>query len=217
MTLHALQLISHPEQTWQEIRQDEDHNSLHYLPHLLLLSLIPAVSLFIGSTFVGWSLDGERVRLDVPSALQLSVLLYLAILAGTALLGWFVYYMSRNFEARPTLNQSIAFVAYTITPFLFLGLAGLYPNRWLMVTVMVLGLAHWTYLLFVGLPTFMRLSQPTRSHLYAIPIWGVGLLILASVLLAVLLFWRYTLLPNYERTGIDQNYPTRSERPVEGP
>lgn len=187
MTLHALQLISHPEQTWQEIRQDEDHNSLHYLPHLLLLSLIPAVSLFIGSTFVGWSLDGERARLDIPSALQLSVLLYLAILAGTALLGWFVHYLSRNFEARPILNQSIAFVAYTITPLLFLGLAGLYPNRWLLIMP---GLTHWTHLLFVGLPAFMRFSQPTRSPLYAIPIWGVGLLILASVLLAVLLFWR---------------------------
>lgn len=217
MTLHALQLISHPEQTWEEIRQEEDHNDLSFLPHLLLLSLIPAISLFIGNSFVGWTLVGEeRVRLDAISSLQFSVLMYLAILAGTVIMGWLVHWMSRSFEARPSLNQCIGFIAYTITPFLFLGLAGLYPNRWLAVLVLIVGLAHWTYLLFVGLPAFMRIRQ-SQSFLYAASVWGTGLLVLLSVLLTALLFWQYQLLPNYERSGPDQTYPTRSERPLGGP
>lgn len=217
MTLHALQLISHPEQTWEEIRREEDQNGLHFLPHLLLLGLIPAVSLFIGNSYVGWSLVGEeRVRLDPVSALQFSVLLYLAILAGTAIMGWFVHWMSRTFEARPSLQQCIGFIAYTLTPFLFLGLAGLYPNRWLAVAVLAVGLAHWTYLLFVGLPAFMRIRQ-SPGFLYAVSVFSVGLLVLLSVLLTALLFWQYQLRPNYERTGIDQGYPVRSERPVDGP
>ena len=39
-------------------------------------TLLPAVCMFIGTRWVGWSLvDQERIRLDTISTLQLSVLL----------------------------------------------------------------------------------------------------------------------------------------------
>ncbi|GAB3384345.1 YIP1 family protein [Azotobacter armeniacus] len=80
MTLHARQLISHPEQIWREICQEEDHNGLHYLPHLLLLSLIPAVSLFIGTTFVGRGAWSTRSLLYATSIWGVGLLMLLTIL-----------------------------------------------------------------------------------------------------------------------------------------
>jgi hypothetical protein len=98
-------LLTRPDRAWTAIRQDEERNSANYLPYLLLFSLLPAVCLFIGTHWVGWSLvEKERIRLEATSALQLSVLLYLATLIGVVIMGYFLRYMSRTFEARPTFN-----------------------------------------------------------------------------------------------------------------
>lgn len=83
----------------------------------MLLVLVPTVCLFIGTTSAAWSLaEHENVRLSANSALQLCILLFLAIMAGTVLIGVFIRWMSRTFEARPSLNQCIGFAACTATP-----------------------------------------------------------------------------------------------------
>ncbi|MGE8498852.1 MAG: Yip1 family protein [Pseudomonas sp.] len=209
-------LITRPDRAWTEIRQDEDRNSANYLPYLLLAALLPAVCLFIGTHWVGWSLvDRERVRLEMGSALQLSVLLYFSILIGTFIMGFFLRYMSRTFDARPTFNQCIGFIAYTCTPFFLTGLAGLYPSRWLAIAVLLIACTHATFLLYVGLPRFMRINQ-NQGFLYASSMWGVALLALVTILVSMILFWTYYLSPDYERSvQQDQSYGTQEQRAQE--
>ena len=104
--------------------------------------------LFIGTTSVGWSLaENETVKLSTSSALQLCTLLYVTIVAGVAVMGTFIRWMSRAFEARPTLNQCIGFAAYTVTPFFIAGIAGLYPSRWLAIIVLGAASVYSTFLL----------------------------------------------------------------------
>jgi hypothetical protein len=197
MAPHLLTLFTQPERAWQEIRQDETRNSLHYLVHLLLLSIIPALSLYMGTTVVGWSLaEDEVVRLASGSALQLSVALYLATVFGVLLMGGFVRWMARAFETRPGFNECVGFIAYTATPLFIAGIAGLYPSRWLAVAVLLLAGAYSTFLLFVGVPVFMRLKQE-QSFLYASSIWAVGLLVMVNVLVSVILHWHLYLTPEY--------------------
>jgi len=106
MTPHLFTLLTRPDKAWTDIRRDEASNSSNYLLHLLLCALLPAVCMFIGTRLVGWSLvEDERIRLDTRSALQLSVVIYLSIILGTFVMGWFLRWMSRSFEARPTFNQ----------------------------------------------------------------------------------------------------------------
>lgn len=206
-------LLTRPDRAWTAIRQDEERNSSNYLPYLLLFSLLPAVCLFIGTHWVGWSLvEQERVRLDLVSALQLSVSLYLTILIGVVIMGYFLRYMSRTFEARPTFNQCIGFIAYTCTPFFLAGIAALYPMRWLAVLVLLLACAHSSYLLYVGLPRFMRIDHQ-QSFLYASSMAGVALLVLVTILVSMILFWSYTLEPDYQRSvQPDQSRGTQQER-----
>ncbi|WP_252273934.1 Yip1 family protein [Pseudomonas subflava] len=214
MTPHFLNLFTHPDAAWREIRQEEEQHSSHYLGHLLLLALIPAVSLYIGTTEVGWSLAGdERVRLDQRSALLLSLSVYVTALLGTLIMGGFVRWMSRTFEARPSFNQCIGFAAYTATPFFLAGLASVYPSRWLAVIVLGLACAYSTFLLFVGLPTFMRLRQQ-QGIVYAGSVWAVAVLSIVTLLVSAVLHWHYYLEPVYERTTPDQGYPVRDERPT---
>ena len=218
MTPEFISLFTQPDRAWETIRQKEDAHSLHYLMHLLLLALVPAVCLFIGVTIVGWSLvDEERVRLDTASALQLCLLLYLAIVIGTVIMGFFVRWMARAFDARPNLNQCIGFIAYVITPFLLAGVTGLYPNRWFAAIVLLIAGIYSTYLLFTGLPAFMR-QRSSQSFLYAASIWGVALLTLVTVMVTTILYWNLSLAPTYERTvQQDQAYGTQDELPERVP
>ena len=218
MTPEFISLFTRPDRAWETIRQKEDAHSLHYLMHLLLLAPVPAVCLFIGVTIVGWSLvDEERVRLDTASALQLCLLLYLAIVIGTVIMGFFVRWMARAFDVRPNLNQCIGFIAYVITPFLLAGLTGLYPNRWFAAIVLLIAGIYSTYLLFTGLPAFMR-QRSSQSFLYAASIWGVALLTLVTVMVTTILYWNLSLAPTYERTvQQDQAYGTQDDLPERVP
>lgn len=199
MTAHFIKLFTHPRHAWRDIRDAEERHPPQFLWHLLLMALLPAISLYLGTTRVGWSLaEGEQVQLRSSSAIQLSVLLYLSIVIGTLLMGGFIRWMSRTFEARPTLNQCIGFAAYTATPFFIAGLAGLYPSRWLAIAVLGLAGAYSTYLLFVGITTFMRLREG-QGFLYATSVWGVGLLLLVTTLVEMILIWFNHLKPEYLR------------------
>ncbi len=218
MTPDFISLFTRPDRAWTSIRQKEDANSLHYLMHLLLLALIPSVCLFIGITYVGWSLvDEERVRLASDSAFQLCLFLYITMVLGTVIMGLFVHWMARSFDVRPSLNLCIGFIAYTITPFFVAGIAGLYPNRWFAAIVILLAGLYSTYLLFTGLPAFMR-QRSSQSFLYASSIWGVALLVIVTVLVSMILFWSFFMEPTYTRTVQEnQSYGTQQERPQEEP
>jgi hypothetical protein len=216
MTPHFLNLFTHPDTAWYEIRREEERHPAHYLGHLLLLALIPAVSLFIGTTEIGWSLvDDERVRLDERSALLLALNVYFTALIGTLIMGGFIRWMSRTFDTRPSLNQCIGFAAYTATPFFLAGLVSVYPSRWLAVLALGLACAYSTFLLFVGLPTFMRIRRQ-QGMVYAGSVWAVAVLAVVTLLVSAILHWHYYTYPVYERTTPEQGYPVREERPTVG-
>ena len=112
MNSPLLKLFTHPSDAWIEIRRAEEDHPQQYLPRLLVLALIPALCLFVGTTTLGWSLAGdERVRLSMGSAAQLSGLLYATTVVGVMLMGVMIRWMSRGFDAQPSLNQCIGFAA----------------------------------------------------------------------------------------------------------
>jgi len=202
MSAPIVKLFTHPNFAWTDIRHEEEAHPRHYLAHLLLLALIPPVCLFIGTTWVGWSLaENETVRLSTRSALHLCVMLYLATLIGVAIMGGFIRWMSRTFDARPTLNQCIGFAAYTVTPFFLAGIAGLYPSRWLAILVLGAASAYSTFLLFVGLPTFMH-ERKEQGLLNSVCVWAVGLLVLVTILVSMILLWFNVLTPEYLRATV---------------
>lgn len=218
MIPHFFTLMTRPDQAWTEIRTDEERNSSNYVMHLFLWALLPAVCMFIGTRYVGWSLvEGERVWLDTRSALQLSALIYISIILGTFIMGFFLRWMSRTFEARPTYNQCVGFTAYVITPFFIAGLGALYPSRWLAIAVLVAAGLYSTYLLFVGLPKFMRIDNH-NTFLYGASTWAVGLLVLVNIKVPMILFWVLALDPAYQRDTVQsQSHGFEENRPQEAP
>ncbi|AJA15789.1 membrane protein [Pseudomonas putida S12] len=199
MNSPLFKLFTHPADAWLDIRRAEEDNPQQYLPRLLALALIPAVCLFVGTTTFGWSLAAEeRVRLSIGSAAQLAGLLYTTTVIGVMLMGVMIRWMSRGFDTQPSLNQCIGFAAYCATPWFFAGVVGLMPIRWLAFAALMAASVYASVLLFGGLQTFMRLKKE-QALLFATCVWGVGLLLLVTILVAMILFWFNGLMPEYVR------------------
>ncbi|MDR0209462.1 MAG: YIP1 family protein [Pseudomonas putida] len=199
MNSPLLKLFTQPGAAWLDIRRAEEAHPQQYLPRLLALALIPAVCLFVGTTTFGWSLASEeRVRLSMVSAAQLAGLLYATTVVGVMLMGVMIRWMSRGFDAQPTLNQCIGFAAYCATPWFVAGVVGLVPMRWLAVAALLAASAYATVLLYGGLQTFLRLRKE-QAMLFSTCVWGVGLLLLVTILVAMILFWSNSLMPEYVR------------------
>ncbi|AVD95886.1 MULTISPECIES: Yip1 family protein [Pseudomonas] len=199
MNSPLFKLFTHPADAWLDIRRAEEDNPQQYLPRLLALALIPAVCLFVGTTTFGWSLAAEeRVRLSIGSAAQLAGLLYTTTVIGVMLMGVMIRWMSRGFNTQPSLNQCIGFAAYCATPWFFAGVVGLMPIRWLAFTALMAASVYASVLLYGGLQTFMRLKKE-QALLFATCVWGVGLLLLVTILVAMILFWFNGLMPEYVR------------------
>lgn len=199
MNSPLFKLFTHPADAWLDIRRAEEDNPQQYLSRLLALALIPAVCLFVGTTTFGWSLAAEeRVRLSIGSAAQLAGLLYTTTVIGVMLMGVMIRWMSRGFNTQPSLNQCIGFAAYCATPWFFAGVVGLMPIRWLAFTALMAASVYASVLLYGGLQTFMRLKKE-QALLFATCVWGVGLLLLVTILVAMILFWFNGLMPEYVR------------------
>lgn len=201
MNSPLLKLFTHPDDAWIDIRRAEEDHPQQYLPRLLLMALVPAVCLFIGTSTFGWSLAAEeRVRLGLASAAQLAGLLYATTVVGVMLMGVMIRWMSRGFNVQPSLNQCIGFAAYCATPWFVAGVVGLVPMRWLAVAALLGASAYASVLLYGGLQTFLRLRKE-QAMLFATCVWGVGLLLLVTILVAMILFWSNGLMPEYVRPG----------------
>ncbi|HAQ88298.1 MAG: hypothetical protein CMK99_15095 [Pseudomonas sp.] len=199
MINHVWGLFAHPGQEWQEITGEERAVGRLHLGEVAVLAAIPAISAFIGTTQVGWSIGGgEAVKLTESSALQLTILSYLAMLAGVAVMGGFIHWMSRTYDASPTLVQCIVFAAYTATPLFVGGLAALYPHIWLGMIVGTAAICYTTYLLYVGLPTFMNIHAD-EGFLFSSSVLAVGLVVLVAILALSVIMWGMGVGPIYVR------------------
>lgn len=197
MIHHVWGLFTHPDQEWQEIRGEKETISHMYLSHVLILAAIPVVSAYIGTTRVGWSIaGGEAVRLTESSALQMTALSYLAMLAGVAVMGAFIHWMSHTYDAKPSLTDSIVFAAYCATPLFIGGLAALYPNLWLAMAVGTAAVCYTAYLLYVGIPAFMNIPKD-EGFMFSSSVLAVGLVVLVAMMAISVVLWGFGVGPVY--------------------
>jgi len=197
MIHHVWGLFTHPDQEWQEIRGEEESISHMYLTHVLILAAIPVVSAFIGTTQVGWTIgDGAPVMLTEASALQMTIMSYLAMLAGVAVMGAFIHWMARTYDASPSMAQCVVFAAYTATPLFVGGLAALYPNLWLAMFVGTAAVCYTAYLLYVGIPAFMNIPKD-EGFMFSSSVLAVGLVVLVAMIAVSVILWGFGVGPVY--------------------
>ncbi|WP_286978696.1 Yip1 family protein [Pseudomonas sp.] len=197
MIHHVWGLFTHPDQEWQEIRGEEESISHMYLTHVLILAAIPAISAFIGTTQVGWSIGGRTpVMLTEGSAMSMAIMSYLAMLAGVAVMGAFIHWMARTYDSSPSFAQCVVFAAYTATPLFIAGLAALYPHLWLGMLVGTCAICYTVYLLYVGIPTFMGIPSD-EGFMFSSSVLAVGLVVLVAMMASAVILWGLGVGPVY--------------------
>ena len=185
---HVWGLMAQPKDEWKSIRDERCTIGKCYCSHVLLLAALPAIAYFIGTSQVGWVIGTKSVRLSTESALYIAALTYLTMLVGVFAMGKAIHWMSQTYGAKQNLPQSIALAAYTATPLFLTGIMLIYPILWLNLLIGLMALAYTIYLLYIGVPIMMKISQE-RGFLFASAVMGVGLVMLVAVLAATVVLW----------------------------
>lgn len=194
-------LLHAPAGAWLDIRKRADRHPWGFAPVLLGLALLPAICTYIGAVKVGWSFFGENdVRyLDPRSGFNLALMCYLAFLCGVLVMAVLTRWVLYRTASRPTLPESLTFNTVVAVPLMLGGLAALHPERWLLLIVAVLTSGASTFLLFVGVPVFMRMTR-RESLFYTACLLAFGFLALLTTAFMFLEFWLETFMTSEYRT-----------------
>ncbi|WP_027854088.1 Yip1 family protein [Marinobacterium litorale] len=186
---HMMGVLYHPKKEWRSIKS-EHYSTMHiFLAQISILAAIPAVSLFIGTTQVGWSLTGsDHVRLAVGSALPAAVAFYVAMWVAVGIIAYSVHWMEKTYGGSVSFDECLVLTTFTATPLFVAGLAGLYPMLWFNVSVGLIALCYSVYLLYSGVPEIMQIPEE-RAFFFATSILTVGLVVLVGLLAATVILW----------------------------
>ncbi len=193
----SIGLLISPQKTWQKIRDDDLGSARILLGHTAILGLIPPVCAYFGTTQVGWTIGySDPVRLTATSALPISIIYYLVIVASIITLGRLIHWMNVTYGTERSLSQCIGLAAYPATPLLLVGVVQLYPVLWLNYLIGLPALAYSIFLLYSGTEVMMELPRE-RAFLMASAILAVCLIALVGVLAATVTLWGFGLGPGF--------------------
>ena len=122
-------LVYRPQPTWRNIRKRCYGLRHSFFTQLSWMAAIPAVSLFIGTTQMGWSVgNGQYRTLTTVSALPVAIAMYLALILIVAALGTGIYWMERTYGAHSGFRNCMVLATFVALPMLGAGVIGL--CRW---------------------------------------------------------------------------------------
>ncbi|HEY9121068.1 MAG TPA: Yip1 family protein [Marinobacter sp.] len=190
---HAFGLFTHPDSEWAEIRKEHAPPRRLYVAYVLVLAAIAPICAYISTAHFGWTVGSDRViKLTEISALQMSVLTYVAILVGVFALGYAINWMAKTYGAKEELvpSNGIALAAYSCTPLFLAGFALLYPVPWFNALVFLLAAGYGAWLMYEGLPIVMGIPKD-QAVMYVGALLTVALVILVSTRVGSVILWNY--------------------------
>ncbi len=194
---HMVGMFYHPKEEWGTIHE-EKYSVLHiFLAQISILSLIPAVSMYIGTTQIGWSLTGvDYIKLSAGSALPAAIASYFACWGACGFIAYSIHWMEKTYGGHVALNQCLILTTFTAIPMFLAGLSAIYPMLWFNVTIGLAALIYSVYLLFIGVPVIMEIPED-RAFFFSASILTVGLCTMVGMLVACVILWDTVIPLNY--------------------
>lgn len=195
---HAIGMLFRPDAEWAAIKKEKPTPIVVYGLYILILAAIGPVCAYYGTVEVGWSIGDRTIKLTPDSAMQLVILTYLAILAGSFALSYGINWMASTFGAEEAHNgnNSVALVAYSLTPMYVAGLTLLYPDPWGNAMILLAAASYGAFLMWKGVPVVMGMSKE-QSMVYCGGILTLALVLLVSTLASTGLLWNFGFGPTF--------------------
>ncbi|MEH6638399.1 MAG: Yip1 family protein [Porticoccaceae bacterium] len=192
---HILGLLFYPRTEWRKIANLSDEKIKRLLPYPILMSLLPALGFYIGTTKIGWTVSGENVvRITEASAIPLAVLTYAALLGAIIFIGLMVNWMSQTYLVKTFPIKGIVAIGYACTPIFLAGAFAAYPIWWLDITLGIAAGVYTIYLIYMAIPLMMHVPGD-RGFLYASAVFMVALVYVVVVLVSITIIWEYIATP----------------------
>ena len=194
---HMWGVMYDPKHEWRDIRK-EHYSMMHcFMAQISILAAIPALSLFIGTTQIGWSIaGGDFVKLTMGSALMAAIAFYAAMWVAVGVIAYSIHWMEKTYGGNVSLDECMVLTTFTATPLFLAGIVGLYPVLWLNVMVGMVALGYTIYLLYTGVPEIMQIPED-RGFFFSSSILTVGLCVLVGLLATTVILWSTFIPLNY--------------------
>lgn len=196
---HVIGLFLDPKGEWRRIQEKNYSVPACIFGHTMILSLIPALSGFIGTSQIGWQIGaGAPVKLTESSAALIAVLYYFAMIAAVACVGVVIRWMSQTYGASQPLSTCMVLASLTASPLFLIGIMQLYPLLWLNFVVGLPALGYTAYIFYSGVPIMMQISQE-RGFLFGSAVLAFGLVTLVAMLAVTVFLWGAGFAPVFTR------------------
>jgi hypothetical protein len=190
-------VLYHPKVEWRQIREEHYSKVTCYRSYIIFLAAIPPLSVFIGTTGIGWSLTGDTfARLTVSSALPIAIAFYFALMAGVWLMASLIHWMEKTYGSESNLDDCMVLTTFTATPMFLAGLSGLIPLLWLDVLIGMAAVGYTIYLLYTGVPVIMKIPKD-RAFFFSSSILTVGMVVLVGMLATTAVLWGTVMVPEF--------------------
>ncbi len=198
MINHIFGLLTQPVKQWRKLREQEPSVSKLLFP-IIFLAAIPPIAGYFGTTTKGWSIGaGDPVMLESSSALILSILYFIAILAAIFSIALMIKWMGQTYGSDQSFQRCLTLAVFIPTPLLLIGIAQLYPILWLNLVIALPALAYSVMLLYTGIPVLMEIPKE-RGFMFSSAILGFGMIGLVGMLVFTVLLWGIGLEPIFAK------------------
>jgi hypothetical protein len=192
---HIVGLFFNPEAEWQKIASLPEKSIKRLLPYPILMTLLPTLGFYYGTTSVGWSVSGETVtRLTAESSIPLAVLFYIGIMGAVVFIGWMIHWMSATYSADSFVIKGIVLAGYASTPVFLAGIFAVFPIWWFDILLATAACGYACRLIYLGVPPMMKVPEE-RGFLYASAVFMMALVYVVAVLVATAILWEYVATP----------------------
>ena len=198
MIQHTFGLLVKPGTQWRTIAALPENTLRTLLLYPCILAILPAVAWYYGTTVIGWTVGeyGEPIRLTSESARQICILFYLTMVACVAIIGYSIHWMAATYGAKTTVTRGIVLAGFAATPLFIAGLTGFYPLLWLDMLIGVVALSWAVYLMYVGIPIVMNITQE-RGFLFSSAVLAIAMVILICLMVGSVILWDFGAAPAF--------------------
>lgn len=156
-----------PKTTWPVIAEEPATTASIFKGYVLILAAVPALFGFLDAALIGYNIPfGGTIRIGFGLALSSALLGYCLSLVGVFIAAFIVNALAPTFGGQQNSVQALKAVAYAYTASWIAGVGAIVP--YLSLLIAIAGAVYSIYLLYLGLPPNMKVSQERAAGYTAV-------------------------------------------------